>query len=59
MSLFDKELLNKAAVKWQELDGKTLKIKCFLDEETQKVWTYGVTKDGVVYFIAISDINRG
>lgn len=59
MSLFDGELLNKATVKWQELDGKTLKINCFLDEETQKVCTYGVTKDGIVYFIAISDINRG
>jgi len=58
MSLFDRELLNKASFKWQELDGKTIKIKCFLDEETQQVCTCGITKDGVVYFIAFEDIDK-
>lgn len=56
MSLFDKELLNKASFKWQELDGKTLRIKSFLDEESQQVCTCGSTGDGVVYFIAFEDI---
>lgn len=56
MNLFDKELLNKASFKWQELDGKTLRIKSFLDEESQKVWTCGSTDDGVVYFIAFEDV---
>lgn len=58
MSLFDRELLNKAAFKWQELDGKTLKIKCLLDEETQQVCTCGSTEDGIVYFIAFEDIDK-
>lgn len=56
MSLFDKELLNKASFKWQELGGKTLRIKSVLDEESQKVWTCGSTGDGVVYFIAFEDV---
>lgn len=56
MSLFNKELLNKASFKWLELDGKTLRIKCFLDEEAQQICTCGITEDGVVYFIAFEDI---
>jgi hypothetical protein len=56
MSLFNKELLNKASFKWQQLDGKTLRLKSLLDEESQQVCTCGSTEDGVVYFIAIEDI---